>query len=66
MVAKGADLEDVRQKAMDINKKLGDKLEIPDSELTATVEACRNLMLEGEDLSSGSALAADRMIAEAE
>lgn len=66
MVAKGATLADIKKKAAEINAKLGDKLEIPESEIEATVEACKALIRAGEDLGSGSALAADKLIAQAE
>lgn len=36
--------DDVRKKAAGINSKLGSKLEIPDSELAATYEACVGLL----------------------
>jgi hypothetical protein len=125
MVAGGAGLDALRKKAADINRRLGDKFEIPDSELQArargwwrrvwgleagaalsllrfpllprahalfirpqlltkpsktlfartyppipnaqaTYDACMALLKAGEDLSSGSAVAADLVVAEAE
>ncbi len=47
---------------------MGEKLEIADSELLATYDACIKLISEGEDLSggAGSASAADRILAEQE
>jgi hypothetical protein len=38
----------LRKKMAEVNKKLGDKFEIADSELQGTFDACRQLMEAGE------------------
>ncbi len=59
---------DIQRKCVEVNKKLGEKLDIPDTELLATYDACIKLISEGEDLSggAGSASAADRILADEE
>lgn len=42
-----------RKKAAEVNKKLGDKFEISDSELASTVDACTSLLALGQDLDAG-------------
>lgn len=44
-----------RKKAADVNKKLGDKFEISETELMSTIEACNALLTEGQDLDTGEA-----------
>jgi len=68
LVARGASIDDVRKKAAEVNKKLGSKFEISDTELQSTLEACQKLLEEGSDISgaAGSASAADRILAEEE
>jgi hypothetical protein len=36
-----------------VNKKLGEKFEISETELLSTVEACSSLLAEGQDLDTG-------------
>lgn len=36
-----------------MNKKLGEKFEISDTELASTVEACSSLLAQGQDLDTG-------------
>jgi hypothetical protein len=38
-----------------VNKKLGEKFEISEVELVSTVDACKSLLLEGEDIDTGAA-----------
>lgn len=38
-----------------MNKKLGEKFEISEVELVSTVDACKSLLLEGEDIDTGAA-----------
>jgi len=38
----------LRKKMADVNKRLGEKFEIADSELLGTFDACRQLMEAGE------------------
>jgi hypothetical protein len=42
-----------RRKAAEVNKKLGEKFEISETELLGTVEACSALLAEGQDLDTG-------------
>jgi hypothetical protein len=42
-----------RRKASEVNKKLGEKFEISETELLSTVEACSALLAEGQDLDTG-------------
>jgi hypothetical protein len=42
-----------RRKAAEVNKKLGEKFEISETELLSTVEACSTLLAEGQDLDTG-------------
>lgn len=44
-----------RKKLAEVNKKLGDKFEISEVELLSTVDACKTLLLEGEDIDTGAA-----------
>jgi hypothetical protein len=45
----------LRKKLVEVNKKLGEKFEISDSELLSTVDACKALMEEGQDIDTGAA-----------
>ena len=58
----------MKRKCAEINKKLGEKLDIPESELLATIEACQNMIKEGQDLrgGAGSSSAGERIIMEHE
>ncbi|GBF88960.1 cell division protein [Raphidocelis subcapitata] len=58
----------LRKKMADVNKRLGEKFEISDSELQGTFDACRQLMAAGEDLDSGAGAsqASERILAEEE
>lgn len=42
-----------RRKLAEVNKKLGEKFEISDTELASTVEACSSLLAQGQDLDTG-------------
>lgn len=42
-----------RKKLADVNKKLGEKFEISETELMSTLDACRALLSEGQDLDTG-------------
>jgi hypothetical protein len=42
-----------RKKLAEVNKKLGEKFEISETELLSTVEACSSLLAEGQDLDTG-------------
>jgi hypothetical protein len=42
-----------RRKLSEVNKKLGEKFEISETELLSTVEACSALLAEGQDLDTG-------------
>lgn len=57
-----------RRRAGEINKKLGDKFAITETELLGTIEACAKLLAEGQelDISEGAETAADRILAEDE
>lgn len=44
-----------RKKLSEVNKKLGDKFEISETELLSTVDACKALMEEGQDIDTGAA-----------
>jgi len=68
LVAKGATLAQAQAKAKEINAKLGSKLEISDTEVAQTYEACVGLLKEGLDIAgaSTSSSAADRILAEEE
>jgi hypothetical protein len=48
LVARGAGMGALRKKMAEVNKKLGDKFDISDSELQGTYDACRQLMEAGE------------------
>lgn len=44
-----------RRKLSEVNKKLGSKFEISETELLSTVDACKALMAEGQDIDTGAA-----------
>jgi hypothetical protein len=44
-----------RKKLDEVNKKLGEKFEISETELLSTVDACKALMAEGQDIDTGAA-----------
>lgn len=48
LVARNASMESLKKKMAEVNKKLGDKFEISESELQGTYDACRQLMEAGE------------------
>eukprot|EP00775_Hariotina_reticulata_P010429 gene10429-10587_t len=68
LVARGATMEAIKRKLSDVNKKLGEKFEISETELLGTVEACSALLAEGQDLDTGEGAtqAAERILAEEE
>ncbi|GFR46161.1 hypothetical protein Agub_g7689 [Astrephomene gubernaculifera] len=66
LVVKGATLDDIRKRCAAVNSRLGPKLEIADSEVVSTYEACRALLSEGVDLSAASSSAATASLAQME
>lgn len=68
MVSKGAKLAKVIKKSIEVNKRLGEKFSISESEIEGTYEACLSLIGQGEDISGGqgSSNAASRILAEEE
>lgn len=66
LVARKTDMAVIKRKLAEVNKKLGEKFEISDTELASTVEACSSLLAEGQDLDTGEGAtqAAERILAE--
>lgn len=63
MVARGAGLEAVKAKATALNVRLGPKMELMDSEVASTYEACKGLLGEGVDLSAAKTNAGSNLVA---